>query len=128
VVVYGDASGENAKTTGASDYQMVRDFFSRQGMQRVEYMVPRSNPAVRERISLVNSRLRNAAGGTTLSISPRCKELIKDFEEVAYKGDTTVMDKTRDLRRTHLSDALGYLIWQEWRPRAPAGERSHPLF
>ena len=61
-------------------------------------------------------------------VDPRCKELIKDFEQVAYKPGSGVMDKERDSKRTHLSDALGYLIWQEMRPRAPAGEQPYRLF
>jgi len=40
--------------------------------------------------------------------------LIKDFEQVTYKENSQVMDKDRDSRRTHLSDALGYLVWQEF--------------
>ena len=90
-------------------------------------MVPSSNPPVRDRITLVNARLRNAEGEIGMYVSPKCKELIKDFEEVSYRADTTLIDKGRDPRRTHLSDALGYLIWQEWRPKAPIGERGHPL-
>ena len=39
-----------------------------------------------------------------------------DFEEVTYKPDSGVIDKDKDSKRTHLSDALGYLIWQECRP------------
>ena len=51
-------------------------------------------------------------------------ELIKDFEQVVYKGEAaSVIDKERDRRRTHLSDALGYLVWQEFRPKRPSGRR-----
>jgi hypothetical protein len=127
IIVYGDASGENMKTSGATDFQMIRSFFQRRGQRRVQYIVPNSNPAVRDRITLVNARLRNAEGEIGMYVSPKCKELIKDFEEVAYRSDTTLIDKNSDPRRTHLSDALGYLIWQEWRPKTPIGERGHRL-
>jgi hypothetical protein len=56
-------------------------------------------------------------------IDPRCKELIKDFEQVSYKADTNQIDKDRDRLRTHLTDALGYLLWQECRPVVNVGER-----
>ena len=36
------------------------------------------------------------------------------------------IDKDNDPKRTHLSDALGYLIWQEC--REPVGERRERLF
>ncbi|MEM3434272.1 MAG: phage terminase large subunit [Candidatus Methanomethyliaceae archaeon] len=127
VVIYGDASGGYAKTVGRSDYQVIREYFRRAGYHSVSYRVPRSNPPVRERVALVNAKLRTASGEKHLFISPRCRELIKDLEEVTYKPDSTVIDKDKDPRRTHLSDALGYLIWQEFRPGGEPGERSERL-
>jgi hypothetical protein len=47
----------------------------------------------------------------------------QDFEQVCYKGDTGQIDKDRDRMRTHVSDALGYLMWQECRPLPPIGEQ-----
>ncbi len=125
--VYGDASGNTLHTTGQSDYQMVRDYFRIHSCTPVTYRIPRANPAVRERIGLLNSKLRTASGEVRLLIDQRCKELIKDFEQVTYKEDTTTIDKDRDRRRTHLSDALGYLLWQECRPLPPVGERGQRL-
>lgn len=126
--IYGDASGENQKTTGESDYRVIRDFLTRAGFRDARFQVPTKNPFVRERVMLLNSRFRDANGVSTIVISPKCKELIRDFEEVAYKADTTVVDKNRDPRRTHLSDALGYLVWQEFRPQAPFGEQKNRIF
>ena len=126
LVVYGDASGQNLRTSGASDYQIIRDFFARR-RYRVDYQVPKSNPVVRERVALMNSKLLDAAGDSHLEVSPACKELIRDFEEVVYRPDSSAIDKDRDPKRTHLSDALGYLIWQECRPRSPIGEQGRRL-
>jgi hypothetical protein len=53
--------------------------------------------------------------------------LIADFEQVSYQEDSTQIDKEKDRRRTHLSDALGYLICQEGR-NGPVGERGVRLF
>jgi len=123
IVIYGDASGNQAQTTGASDYEMVREFFAIHSGVPVQYKVPKSNPSVRERINLTNSKLRSASGEIGLLLDSSCKELIKDFEQVCFKEDSNVIDKDRDRQRTHLSDALGYLLWQECRPLAPIGER-----
>ena len=71
--------------------------------------------------------LRNYAGERRLFINPRCKELIKDLEQVAYKENSQVIDKDRDPKRTHLSDALGYLMWQEFRVAEKVGERGTRL-
>jgi len=57
---------------------------------------------------------------------PKCKELIADLEQVSYLEDSTQIDKDKDRRRTHLSDALGYLIWQE--SRGTVGEKGVRLF
>jgi hypothetical protein len=62
-----------------------------------------------------------------MKVDQKCKELIKDLEQVMYKAETNVIDKERDRQRTHLSDALGYLLWQECRPQATIGERQERL-
>jgi hypothetical protein len=128
LTVYGDASGGNLKTSGMTDYQMIRDFFARTPYKVVDYRVPRTNPMVRDRVLMVNSRLRDANQEIRLKISPSCPELIKDLEEVVYKAGTTVIDKERDPKRTHLSDALGYLVWQECHSKVKFGEQSRRLF
>ncbi|MCZ2076805.1 MAG: hypothetical protein HUU41_08845 [Bryobacteraceae bacterium] len=126
ITIFGDVSGNKLQTAGTTDYRLIQQFFARAGYEKVSYCVPRSNPAVRDRVMLVNAKLRNASGEVGLLVSPKCKELILDFEEVTYKSGTTVIDKERDLRRTHLSDALGYLIWQQDKQKIHHGTR--PLF
>lgn len=128
IVVYGDASGYQHQTTGATDYEMVREYFAIHSTTPVQYRVPKSNPSVRERINLTNAKLRSAAGEVGLAVDRKCKELIKDFEQVAYKADTNLIDKDKDRLRTHLSDALGYLLWQECRTLPVVGERPQRLF
>ncbi len=126
IVVYGDASGRNQQTTGNSDYEIIAEFFRSERIN-VEYRVPRANPSVRDRVTLVNAKLRSATGEVLLVLDRQCKELIKDFEQVAYIENTTEIDKAKDRSRTHLTDALGYLIWQECRNLTPVGERAEPL-
>jgi hypothetical protein len=121
--VYGDASGNHQQTTGATDYDMIREYFSVHSNTIVKYKVPRSNPNVKERVNLTNAKLRSASGEMALRVDRKCKELIKDFEQVSYKADTNQIDKDRDRLRTHLSDALGYLLWQEYKVLPNIGER-----
>ena len=123
LVIYGDASGFHEQTTGASDYRMIRDYFKAHSTMDLNYRVPKANPAVRERVNLVNAKLRSAAGDISVLVDRKCKELVKDFEQVTYKPESTQIDKDRDRMRTHLSDALGYLLWQECGPLPKAGER-----
>ncbi|MBC7927514.1 MAG: hypothetical protein H7039_17855 [Bryobacteraceae bacterium] len=127
LIVYGDASGQSLKTSGTTDYQMIRQFFSRTPYRGVDYRVPSANPRVRDRTLTVNAKLRTANGEIHLLISPKCTELLKDFEEVVFQSGTTTIDKERDPKRTHLSDALGYLVWQENQGSTKFGEQSRRL-
>jgi hypothetical protein len=118
LVVYADAAGAHAQTAGPSDHWVLTEFFRSGEYGEAKFKIPPSNPPVRERITLLNSRLTSADGTRSVVVSDRCHELIKDFEQVTYKENSQVVDKDRDSRRTHLSDALGYLVWQEFsRPR-----------
>jgi hypothetical protein len=125
VVVYGDASGARMQTAGSTDYEIITEFLRRSAYSQ-DFRVPRSNPAVRDRIATVNSMLESADGEVRLRVDRRCKELIKDFERVSYQADTMMIDMMSDPQRTHLSDALGYLLWQEFR-QADIGERGERL-
>ncbi len=120
--IYGDASGRSMRTAGPSDYLTVQNFLTRAGFRKVRMHVPSSNPTVLSRIREVNALLTNALGEVRLELDPRCRELIRDLEEVMFKPDSGVIDKQRDPRRTHASDALGYVIWQLFGERAKAGE------
>src|SRR4051812_17977315 len=75
ITVFGDAAGFHKQTTGMSDYDVIKEFFRANGGTRASYRAPKANPGVRERINLVNSKLRSARGSVALVVDPRCKEL-----------------------------------------------------
>jgi hypothetical protein len=128
VRVVGDASGRQRHTTSAySDYQLIREFFARRGELRGRVTAPRSNPPVRDRLNLTNAWLCCANETRRLFIDRRCRELIKDLEQVSYKPESGAIDKEKDANRTHLSDALGYLLWHEVGSNLRAGEQSRRL-
>lgn len=127
VVVYADATGARLQTTGTTDLKILKDFFGDGSYGDVQFRIPKSNPAVRERVALMNAKLESAAGERKLRVDGRCRELIKDFEQVMYKENSMIVDKDRDGKRTHLSDALGYLVWQECRGAEKVGERGMRL-
>lgn len=127
--IYGDASGrQHHSASPYSDYEVMREFFGRRPELRAKFVTARSNPPVRDRVNLVNARLQSADEQRRLFVDPKCKELIKDLEQVSYKPDQGVIDKDRDPDRTHVSDALGYLLWQEHGASKRMGERGRPLF
>ncbi len=123
IVIYGDVSGNRRQTTGYTDYEMLRQTLAEKRHRGAVFHLPSANPEVRDRVALVNAMLRSASDETRLLIDPRCRELILDMEQVVYKPGSKIIDKDRDSRRTHLSDALGYLAWQEFKPQWRVGER-----
>ena len=114
LMIYADASGARQQTSGTSDLETLKQFFRSGAYGNVTFRVPLTNPPVRDRVALMNGKLAAADGSRTLTVRESCVELIKDFEQVLYKEGSQVMDKERDSKRTHLSDALGYLVWQEF--------------
>jgi hypothetical protein len=128
IEVFGDTSGNARQSSGTTDFEIVRGFLSENGLRQAQFRVGSKNPPIRDRVLLVNARLRNAVGDVKIRIAPECRELIKDLEQVVYKPNSAVIDKERHPMRTHLSDALGYLIWGQYGIRDTVGERSHPLF
>ena len=127
VIVYGDASGGRLQTSGTTDYRIIQAFLRTHGYADCKFKVPARNPYVRERVNMVNGRLLSAAGEARLFVDPKCRELIRDLEEVTYIPDSNVIDKETDPKRTHLSDAMGYVMWQEFKPQPPHGEQGHWL-
>jgi hypothetical protein len=119
VHIYGDASGHQRRTSAtATDWTLIREFFRsfHYGAIQISCRFATTNPLVRDRINCVNARLRNNFGEPQLFISPGCKELIRDLEEVCFTTDSTgaatcELNKS-DRHRTHMSDALGYYISQ----------------
>jgi hypothetical protein len=119
VQVYGDASGHQRRTCATdTDWNLIRQFFAsiHKGTIHISCRQANVNPHVRDRINCVNARLRNHFGQPQLFISPGCKELIRDLEEVCFTTDSTGAPTSElnksDRHRTHLSDALGYYLSQ----------------
>jgi hypothetical protein len=130
VRIYGDATGSGRKTAASqTDWQIVREFFNRhRDLFTASFQLRSSNPEVKDRVACVNSRLRNQAGERHIEIDPRCQQLIADLEQVHWRTDASgnslsEIDKS-DPKRTHLSDAFGYMIEKEFPMKPRAGERS----
>jgi hypothetical protein len=130
VEIFGDASGHALRTSAVySDWVLIRQFFQQWPNQYVStFRSGKSNPTVRDRVNCVNSRLKSADENVHLYIDPKCRELIKDLEQVTWALDsvgrtTSEIDKrTRD--RTHTSDALGYYIAYAFPLRGSIGPNS----
>ena len=133
VKVYGDAAGNQRKTSAdRTDWKIVKDFFNREsGTLIAEFHTTSSNPSVKGRVNAVNAMLKNAAGEQRMLVAPACRELMADFEQVSWKKDAAgnsipELDKSNP-KRTHVSDAAGYLVEKEFGLRQAGGPRSTNL-
>jgi len=122
VVIIGDATGKAGQRAamGRSDYSIVEEIFTQAGIKWVN-KTPDSNPEVKDRVNVVNSKLKSADGVRHIFLHPdRCKMLKKDLQRVSWKkGLSQVLDQTTDPKLTHLSDAMGYAVCavsKLWRP------------
>jgi len=119
VVIYGDASG-SARSQQMSSQQAARSNWAIivQGLLaeniRVDFRVPTSNPTVWDRVNAVKSQLLTREGVGMFIDLDRCPNLVVDLESVSWRDDkVNEINKDRDPNITHLSDALGYMIWFE---------------
>jgi len=114
--LYGDAAG-NSRSTKASktDYDLIGEFFRSRPEFKLINRVPRKNPEVKDRVNSVNALLHDASGRVRTFIDPRCKALRRDLLEVTWKQGASgfELEKKKYKELTHISDALGYLIWDE---------------
>jgi hypothetical protein len=106
--IYGDASGQAAKTTGPADHAVLREVFP-----HAQWYIPKANPHVRDRVAAVNARCQTMDGKSHLVVDPACEHLIADLEQVVF-ADNGDLDKKRNPLLTHISDAFGYAVAQEW--------------
>jgi hypothetical protein len=124
--VYGDATGD-ARDSAASrtDWQIIREALGKHADRfTTSFQVRSSNPPLKDRINCVNARLVNHAGEIHIRVNPKCNYLVEDLERVQWKSDANgnalnELDKS-DSKKTHVSDALGYMIEKEF-PMKPTG-------
>lgn len=93
MTVIPDATGSARKTSASkTDHQILRD-------AGLIVKSKRKNPSVKDRHNNTNRWLSNG----WLKISPKCTHLIEDLSKLTH-------DNT-DPKLSHISDALGYLLW-----------------
>lgn len=118
VHVYGDSTSRNKSTaTTRTDYKIIEDMLQKE-FANVEFFIGRSNPAVTNRITAMNARLKTMDNERRLFVNSRCRFTIKDFERVGFKPGTRELDKT-DPELTHHTDAIGYYIYKQYPVKRP---------
>ena len=91
--VVADETGNRRRTSAnQTDHEIIR----RAGLDLLKF----KNPFVKDRYNNINRLLDK----NYIKIHPRCKNLIKDLEQLTYDND--------DDNLSHSSDALGYVSWK----------------
>ena len=111
--LYGDATGKARSTTSnVTNWKIIKDELARYNPISC---VPSSNPNERDRVNAVNGMVRNSKGVIRTYVNPtKCKNLMRDFEQVIYKEGSTQIDKGKSLELTHASDSAGYMYEREF--------------
>lgn len=136
IEIFGDYYGHSGSaTTTRTDWGIVLDVIYEQWDpeedRRVGFHVPKlpeekseahkgGNPAVIDRVNAVNARWRNSKQQISAYVHPqKCKTLVKDCQRVTWKESTKKreIDKQKDLKLTHASDAYGYVVYGTMRAR-----------
>jgi hypothetical protein len=108
IVVCPDPSGRARKSSapvGQTDFTILEraGFTVRAG---------KNAPPVVDRINNVQAMLLAGNGRRRLLVHPKAHALVRGLDGLTYKEGTSQPDKTLGL--DHITDALGYLLWQEF--------------
>ena len=96
--IYPDHTGKNRKTSGKSDFVILRN---------AGFYIERThNPIIFDRTNNVNRHFIE----DLIMIDKKCKWLKRDLELVKWRGGKE--DQITDTTLTHTSSALGYLLWK----------------
>jgi hypothetical protein len=127
VNLYGDVAGKQHSHAGPhlSDWEIVKKILRERNVPFIDH-VGSSAPVIRDRVNSMQTALRNSLGLSRMSISPKCKQLLLDLELVSWKrdsnGNATGQQDNSDEARTHMSDALCYMVHTMFAIRGKYGE------
>lgn len=135
VRIYGDATGGARRTSGieGADWQIVRNVLRATFGDRLTFCVRDANPLERDRVNAVNTRLRSAKGTVRLLVDPkRAPHVATDLENVSLiPGGSGEIDKPTSKKLsdlTHISDALGYYVFERFPADSHQGDEDQSGF
>lgn len=102
IVIYPDASGDSRNTAGDSDIKLLRN-------AGFKVIVSKSNPKVKDRITVTNAAFKNANGVTTYFVNTNnCPQYTEALEQLAYKNGVPDKDSGFD----HITDGGTYCAYK----------------
>jgi hypothetical protein len=122
VYLYGDASGGarsqlvSSASAVRTNWEAVKARLRERGI-KPKIRIPSANPPELDRVNMFNRQFRIGQGCGALIDPQKCPVLIGDLVSVKLDAKTNKIDKSdkteAGLKRTHTSDAAGYLIHTE---------------
>jgi len=108
--ICGDAAGKHRDTRGSrSDWDIILKELQNRNL-KVDFLVPPSNPGVRNRHNKVNAYCKNAEGKVRLFVYGKAPTVDEGLRLVKLKpGANFVEDDTK--RYQHCTTALGYAVY-----------------
>lgn len=111
VFLHGDASGDNrTASTSETMWQQVQKAFKEQFSHQLRYIVPRSNPPVKDTIQCLNWALTN----DLIFFDPSAAKAFRSVSAVKadrYGEIDKKMDDSPDGANTHEADTVRYMSW-----------------
>lgn len=125
IICHGDSTGGNrdSSQTEGTDWDIIKKVLDREFTDQVSYRYPRRNPSERSRVNAMNSRMRNSLGIVQFMVDAGCVHIIDDYEGVGTMPDGSI-DKNKNKMLSHLSDAIGYGIAEEFPMSGGKGRRA----
>jgi hypothetical protein len=125
--VYGDAAGtQRTANSKKTNWQIVAEHLALDTSLHYRFIRKKDNPNITDRVNAINGMLRSADGTVRMYVDyDKCQELVRDFQRVKWQTDaggnsTGVLDK-KDKKRTHISDALGYMVEYKYGMKTKSG-------
>lgn len=124
IIITGDSSG-NSRTDGTPDpnqtrYDLLLKTLSDYGVANFALDAPRANPLIESRIEVWNSFVHNQNGERRIAVDPRCKQIIRNMENLRYIPGSSVIwqptpkqiesDNKQKFERQDMFDAMSYLV------------------
>lgn len=124
IIINGDASGDNRSVNSEfTNYVIMKNRLSELGFRNVDVKIKSFNPPIKNRVAAWNAKIKNSRDEIGIFISPECKWLLHNIENLKYREGTSVIDLPSHIQVKnnyklkflgHPFDAASYLVDFYW--------------
>ncbi len=124
IIINGDASGDNRSSNSEfTNYAVMKNRLGQLGYKNTDIKIKSFNPPIKNRIAAFNAKILNSKNEVNVYISPKCKNLIYNLQNLKYQEGTSRLalpshyqiKQDRQLKfMGHPFDAASYLVDFYW--------------